>query len=168
MKNLYTLLLALTIGAFTTSCSNEAVSVVDTEAQTFMNNTSFEVSSYEFYDFTTQENYEKSDDFDSMFFTVKDDEAFLTKVLIAPGQEGQPNITWETYEVVFEGGVLQGIWTDKYTFMKVSSFDRMGDKVVIELGGAHEMHKQFQSIFLVMNALDYHPAGAAQISGLPG
>ncbi|CAI8372081.1 MAG: hypothetical protein ACPG4S_04815 [Schleiferiaceae bacterium] len=168
MKNVLTLLFALTLGVASTSCTPEAVSVVDTEAQIFMNNKSFEVSSYEFYDFTTQENYEKTADFDSMFFTVKDDTAFLTKVLIAPGQEGQTSNSWETYEVVFEGGVLQGIWLNKYTYMEVSSFDRIGEKVVIEFGGAHELHKQYQSIFLVLTALDYHPAGAAQISGLPG
>lgn len=167
MKRITTLLATVTLGLFFTNCTPEAVSVVDAEAQDFMNETTFDVTSYEFYDFNTDENYEKTDDFDHVYFTVNGDQAFLTKVLVAPRQEVQPSVTWEAYDVEFLGGVLQGMWLDKYTYMEVSSFQRLGDKLVIEFGGEHELHKQYQSIFIVMNALDYHPSSAAQVSGLP-
>jgi hypothetical protein len=69
----------------------------------------------------------------------------------------------------FTAGTLQGIWTDQYTYMRVASLDRTAEgRVVIELEGQHERHKQFQTIFIVMQALDAHPAAALQISGLPG
>ena len=69
-------------------------------------------------------------------------------------------------EMNFEGGVLQGIWINKYTYMSTVSYDREGNRIAFELEGAHELHEQFQSIFIVMTALDFHPNGIAEISGL--
>ena len=53
--------------------------------------------------------------------------------------------------------------------MRVASLDRTAEgRLVIELEGQYEGHKQFQTIFIVMQALDAHPVAALQVSGLPG
>ena len=167
MKHILQLVAVLTLGLFLTSCSENELYVIDGGAQDFMNEKTFDVASFEFYDHATLENYDSSDEFDHMYFTINGSNGFISKVDPSTDLERQPSYSWDRVEMNFEGGVLQGVWMDKYTYMSVVSFDREGNRVVLELEGAHELHKQFQSIFIVMTALDFHPNGIAEISGLP-
>lgn len=167
MKKLLQVSLLSVVLVALSSCTEEPRIVVDTEVEMAMNKKSFEVESFEFYDHTTLENYDRASAFDHTYFTVNDDKAFLTKVLLAPTQPEQPSMSVDRYDVEFAGGVLQGIWTDKYTYMRVVSLERDRGKITMELEGEHELHQQFQSIYLVLSELDAHPTGVAAISGLP-
>lgn len=68
----------------------------------------------------------------------------------------------------FEGGALQGIYLDEYNYMKIAYFSRDNGQFVMELEGITTDKGHFTTIFVVMNMLNGHPSGAAQISGLPG
>ena len=166
MKYILQLTAALTLGLFMTSCSNNELFIIDSETQDFMNEKTFDVTSFEFYDHATLENYDSSDEYDHMYFTINGSNGFISKVDQTTDLERQPSYSWDRVEMNFEGGVLQGIWIDKYTYMSAVSYDREGNRIALELEGAHELHKQFQSIFIVMTALDFHPNGIAEISGL--
>ena len=131
-----------------------------------MDETSFEVNSYEFYDHETLGNYDLVDTYEQLYLTFVDDQVFVTKIELRDGSE---TVYGEAMATNFTAGTLQGIWVDQYTYMEVASLDRTAQgRVVIELEGQHEGHNQFQTIFIVMQALDAHPAAALQISGLPG
>lgn len=167
MRNLFQISLLSTALFLLASCSEEPRVVVDTEVEAAMNKKSFEITSFEFYDHTTLENYDKVSTFDHTYFTVNDDEAFVTKVLIAPTQPEQPSMSVDRYGIEFAGGALQGLWIDKYTYMSVVSLHRSEGTITLELEGEHELHKQFQSLFISLQELGAHPTGVAAISGLP-
>ena len=148
------------------SCSEEAHVTSDNGVFEFVDETTFEVNSYEFYDHETLNNYDLVDLYEQLYLTFVDDQVFLTKVELRDGGE---TILGDEMKTSFMGGTLQGFWTDQYTFMRVASLDRSeGGRLVLELEGKHEGHKQFQTIFIVMQAMDSHPVAALQISGLPG
>jgi len=154
----------LTLGLH--SCTEEAHVIADQGLFEFVDETSFEVTSYEFYDHETLGNYELADMYANLYLTFVGDQVFMTKIELRDGTE---TVYGDAMATNFTAGTLQGIWTDQYTYMRVASLDRTAEgHVVIELEGQHERHKQFQTIFIVMQALDAHPAAALQISGLPG
>ena len=147
-------------------CSEEAHVIADQGLFEFMDETSFEVNSYEFYDHETLGNYDLVNTYEQFYLTFVDDQVFVTKIELRDGSE---TVYGDAMATNFTAGTLQGIWVDQYTYMEVASLDRTAEgRVVIELEGQHEGHKQFQTIFIVMQALDVHPAAALQISGLPG
>ena len=166
MNYILQLTAALTVGLFMTSCSNNELFIIDGDTQAFLNEKTFDVTSFEFYDHATLENYDSSDEYDLMYFTINGSNGFIFKVDQTTDLERQPSYSWDRVEMNFEGGVLQGIWINKYTYMSTVSYDREGNRIAFELEGAHELHEQFQSIFIVMTALDFHPNGIAEISGL--
>ena len=148
------------------SCTEEAHVIADQGLFEFVDETSFEVNSYEFYDHETLGNYDLVDTYEQLYLTFVDDQVFVTKIELRDGSE---TVYGEAMATNFTAGTLQGIWVDQYTYMEVASLDRTSEgRVVIELEGQHEGHKQFQTIFIVMQALDAHPVAALQISGLPG
>ena len=148
------------------SCTEEAHVIADQGLFEFMDETSFEVNSYEFYDHETLGNYDLVNTYEQFYLTFVDDQVFVTKIELRDGSE---TVYGEAMATNFTAGTLQGIWVDQYTYMEVASLDRTAQgRVVIELEGQHEGHKQFQTIFIVMQALHAHPAAALQISGLPG
>lgn len=166
MKKLFTLsVLALTIGFTTTSCESPEGSIADTSAQVDMDRKSFEVSSYEVYDHDTQMNQDIADANDHVYLTFKDNEVFMTKENL---ENGNVHFRFDEFTSNFEGGALQGIYLDEYNYMKVAHFTKTNEKVVLELEGVDADNGHFTSIFVVMEMLNSHPAGAAQISGLPG
>ena len=166
MKATIKILFAALLAFSFQSCSEEAHVIADQGLFEFMDETSFEVNSYEFYDHETLGNYDLVDTYEQLYLTFVDDQVFVTKIELRDGSE---TVYGEAMATNFTAGTLQGIWVDQYTYMEVASLDRTAEgRVVIELEGQHEGHKQFQTIFIVMQALDVHPAAALQISGLPG
>ena len=111
MKYILQLTVALTLGMFITSCSNNELFIIDSETQDFMNEKTFDVTSFEFYDHATLENYDSSDEYDHMYFTINGSNGFISKVDKTTDLERQPSYSWDRVEMNFEGGVLQGIWT---------------------------------------------------------
>ena len=166
MKATIKILFAALLAFSFQSCSEEVHVIADQGLFEFMDETSFEVNSYEFYDHETLGNYDLVNTYEQFYLTFVDDQVFVTKIELRDGSE---TVYGDAMATNFTAGTLQGIWVDQYTYMEVASLDRTAEgRVVIELEGQHEGHKQFQTIFIVMQALDVHPAAALQISGLPG
>jgi hypothetical protein len=166
MKKLFTLsVLALLLGFSTTSCESPEGSIADTSAQMDMDRKSFEVSTFELYDHETQVNTDIVAVNDHVYLTFKDNEVFLTKENL---ENGNVHFRFDEFASNFEGGALQGIYLDEYNYMKVAHFSRDNGQFVMELEGITTDKEHFTTIFVVMNMLNGHPAGAAQISGLPG
>jgi hypothetical protein len=155
MKKLVTLsAVLLTLGFATTSCEAPEGSIADRSAQIEMDRKSFEVSSYEVYDAN-----------DHVYLTFKDSELYMTKENM---ENGNVHFRYNEFTSNFEGGALQGVYLDEYNYMKIAHFTKSNGKVVMELEGVDADNGHFTTIFVVMEMLNSHPAGAAQISGLPG
>jgi len=156
---------AIGFGLALTSCEAPQGSLADTAAQVEMDRKSYLVSSFEVYNHVTEENYDIAAVNDHVYLTFKGNELFLTK---ENNENGSPVYRFDELTTKFEGGAIQGIYLDEYQYMKVVYFTRKGGRVVAELEGKSSEHNQFTTVFLVMDELASHPAGALQISGLPG
>jgi hypothetical protein len=166
MKKLVTLsAVLLTLGVATTSCEAPEGSIADRSAQIEMDRKSFEVSSYEVYDHDTQANTDIVAANDHVYLTFKDSELYMTKENM---ENGNVHFRYNEFTSNFEGGALQGVYLDEYNYMKIAHFTKSNGKVVMELEGVDADNGHFTTIFVVMEMLNSHPAGAAQISGLPG
>lgn len=157
--------MAFGLGLTLTSCEAPQGSLADTDAQTEMDRKSYEVSSFEVYNHVTEENYDIAAVNDHVYLTFKDNDLYLTK---ENDENGTPTFRFDELTTNFEGGAIQGIYLDEYHYMKVVYLKRTEGRVVAELEGQSSEHNQFTTVFLVMDELPSHPAGALQISGLPG
>ena len=145
------------------SCDSPQESILDTNAQVEMDRKSYDVTSFERYNHSSEVSSNVSDNYDEVHLTFKSSQLFLTKTTMTNGAN---NYRFEEFRTDFRGGVLQGIWLDEDTYLSTVFFERSSGNVTIEFEGT--LDDAFHSVFITMTELDGHPAGAAQISGLPG
>lgn len=164
MKTSFSLLAtALLFTLSLVSCDGLQESIIDTNAQVEMDRKSFDVTSFERYNHSSEISSNVSDNYDEVHLTFKDAQLFMTKTTTTNGAN---NYRFEEFRPDFRGGVLQGIWLDQDTYLSTVYFERSSGNVTMELEGT--LDDAFHSVFITMIELDGHPEGAAQISGLPG
>lgn len=138
------------------SCSNEAIQVPgDTGAEAFMNQHTFKVASWEFYDHTSLDNFNLVQNEANIYLTFDDGTVYLCQIE-DQGTSAERSVLGE-FTASFSNGVFKGLWLDEFTFMQAVGLETRGEHVGTELYGEHELHQQPQSIFLKMDRLSDHP-----------
>lgn len=158
--------LAIFVGGLT-SCSDEGMYLPgNQDALLFMDQKSFEVQEWEFYDHVSLDNYSPYASWDALFLTFNGTEAYLIKV----DEENGISVRYESEELtpVFQNGVFKALLMEDGSSMEVVGFEIRGEQVTFELYGESLLSGQEQSIFVKSIRLDSHPDQAYLLTDLPG
>lgn len=162
-----TLISTALAAAFMVSCSSEAPRTVgDTGAEAYLDQTTFIVDGFEVYDHANQTSNELTTQFDSIYLTFNQDMLYITKVLRASSAGSQGYYYYDSVAVEFAGGLFKGVWQDAYHYMETVGFERRGELAGFEWSGQGANGSDV-SKYIQMRRLDYHPASARVVSGLP-
>ena len=120
-----------------------------------MNQHTFKVASWEFYDHNSLDNFDLVQNTENIYLTFDDGTVYLCQIE-DQGTSAERSILGE-YGAHFSNGVFKGLWLDEHTYMSAVGLEIRGAQVGTELYGAHDLHQQPQSIYLNMERLEEHP-----------